>query len=69
MKLNPILLAIALVFTVTQVGFAQLPDGSVAPDFTITDIDGEEHNLYSYLDYGYSVIIDFSATWCGTCWN
>ena len=50
-------------------GFAQLPNGSVAPDFTITDIEGEEHNLYSYLDSGYAVIIDFSATWCGPCWN
>ena len=30
--------------------FAQLPDGSIAPDFTATDINGVEHNLYSYLD-------------------
>ena len=43
---------------------AQLPDGSVAPDFTATDLNGEEHNLYSYLDSGYQVILDFSATWC-----
>ena len=69
MKLNSLLLTFAFVLATVQIGFAQLPDGSIAPDFTITDIEGEEHNLYSYLDSGYSVIIDFSATWCGPCWN
>ena len=48
---------------------AQLPDGSIAPDWTLTSIDSVEYNLYSLLDSGYQVIIDFSATWCGPCWN
>ena len=39
----------------------QLPDGSVAPDWTLTDLIGASHNLYSYLDNGYTVFFDFSA--------
>ena len=48
---------------------AQLPDGSVAPDFTLTDLNGQSHNLYSYLDQGYTVFVDFSAVWCPPCWS
>ena len=49
--------------------FAQLPAGSTAPDFTTTDINGNSINLYSYLDSGYTVILDVSAVWCGPCWS
>jgi hypothetical protein len=48
---------------------AQLPNGSTAPDFTLVDLNGTSHNLYTYLDSGYTVFIDFSAIWCPPCWS
>ena len=48
---------------------SQIVTGSVAADFTLTDIDGVTHNLYDYLDAGKTVIIDISATWCPPCWS
>jgi large repetitive protein len=49
--------------------FAQLPNGSIAPDFTVTDINGNSHNLYTLLNQGKTVYLDFFATWCSICWN
>ena len=55
----------------TSVFFAhgQLPNGSIAPDFNVVDINGASHSLYGYLNQGYTVYLDFSATWCGPCWS
>ncbi|HCX99621.1 MAG TPA: hypothetical protein DG754_05720 [Bacteroidales bacterium] len=40
----------------------QLPDGSIAPNFTTQDIDGNWHTLYDYLDQGKTVIINIIST-------
>ncbi len=68
MKLN-LLLTLSFLLVFTEIN-AQLANGSVAPDFTLTDMNGYEHSLYQdYLDQGYTVFIDFSAVWCPPCWS
>ena len=48
---------------------AQLANGSIAPDFTVVDLNGTSHTLYDYLDDGQTVFLDFSAIWCPPCWS
>ena len=63
-----LLFAFVTVFSISST-FAQLPDGSVAPNFDLTDLNGTPHNLYALLDQGYTVFLDFSAVWCPPCWS
>lgn len=44
-------------------------EGDIVNDFTVTDIFGEEHNLYSYTADGKYVLIDFFYDECGGCQN
>lgn len=64
---------VVLILSITQAFFntsqAQLPDGSIAPNFVLTDLEGQTHDLYAYLDQGKTVYIDFFACHCPYCWN
>jgi len=60
-------LLICVVFQ-ANLSYCQLVDGSTAPDFSFTDINGNTQNLYSYLNAGKYVALDISATWCHPCW-
>src|SRR5690606_7472604 len=68
-KMKKVLLTLGIAVASSTMSFAQLPVGSMAPDFTLTDINGTPQHLYSYLDQGYTVVIDISAAWCGPCWS
>jgi len=46
-----------------------LPTGSIAPDHTFTDLNGDTHNLYDILEEGKAVIIQISFIACTPCWD
>ena len=65
MKINPALLFfLAFAWRLP----AQLPQGSVAPDFAVQDIAGQPWHLYELLGQGKTVVLEFSTTWCPPCW-
>ena len=69
--MKQIFLFIILV-TTFQLGNAQInnyENGDTVNDFTVTDVRGNVHNLYSYTAEGKYVLIDFFFIACGGCQN
>ncbi|MBL6663536.1 MAG: hypothetical protein ISP71_05460 [Flavobacteriales bacterium] len=47
--------------------FSLSSEAQVAPDASFTDLEGNSHNIYSYLDDGYKVILVYGG-YEGACW-
>lgn len=63
------LLILTIVLGINGPAYSQLSNGSIAPNFSLTDRDGNVHNLYQYLDQGKVVFIKFFACHCPGCWG
>ncbi len=64
-KIFILLLAINTFFASAQSGL--LNGTGSAPDFTITDIIGNSHTVYNYLDSGYVMVLELMSVTCGHC--
>ena len=78
------LLLVALALLVSTASFAQFRtapreagapmatkslDFGQATNFTFTTLDNQTLQLQDWLDSGYYVLLDISATWCSWCWR
>lgn len=64
MKKNLLALSLALLVTFTSSSQVSI---TTAPDFTVTDTEGHSHNLYTILNSGKYVCVDFFFTTCPPC--
>ena len=61
---------LALFATLGVATLAASAQFGTAPDFNVTDLDGNTHQLYAdILDQGLIAVVDVSATWCSPCWS
>ncbi len=52
---------------ILQAQFNNYQNGDTVADFTVTDVNGQTHNLYSYTAQGKYVYMDFFFSACGSC--
>jgi plastocyanin len=64
-KLITLLFLINILFLNAQTGL--LNGTGYAPNFTVTDLNGNSHELYNYLDSGYVTVLEFLSVTCGHC--
>ena len=64
-KLITLLFLINILFVNAQTGL--LNGTGYAPNFTVTDLNGNSHELYNYLDSGYVTVLEFLSVTCGHC--
>jgi len=67
MKYIYLLLLITFSLNITYGQVQNYNVGDVVDDFTLTDIEGNTHNLYEYTAAGKYVYLDFFFTTCGPC--
>ncbi len=59
---------VAIDAAIAATGATKPPPPSVAPDFTVTDINGQMHQLYAdYLNQGKTVLLEVFYTTCPPC--
>lgn len=56
-----------ILLIINSQSFSQIPVGTVAPDFTVTDAHGITHNLNTYLNEGKYVLLKFGYVGCSGC--
>jgi len=61
----PVFVALILFYNSSKA--QTLNKGESAPDFTVTDMNGVQHNLYNYLNDGKYVVLKFGHVGCGSC--
>ena len=61
--MKPLTLSLLL----TSLFFVNVTKAQDAPNISFTDLSGVTHDLYTYLDSGYTVLLDFTYEYCGPC--